>query len=156
MSNIQAAAIFDKILSADDSIKLTTLRKEILTIFIQSKKPISAYEVLKELKAQRETAEPPTVYRVIEYLIEKKILHRIDTENKYVFCSHLENTTLQYHGILFICKTCHTAIEVIDKPFDNFLAKLSTSYHFTIDDSPVEIKGVYHRYIDQSAVFTKA
>ncbi len=133
--------VFDKLLALDETLKLTDLRKAVLDIFIKSKKPISAYEVLDKLKKKRDSAEPTTVYRVIEYFLDRKILHRIDAENKYVFCTQLDHLDTTYHGIIFICRKCLTASEIMDKSVVDFLISLSRQHHFLIDDSLIEIKG---------------
>ena len=101
---LKTEKIFELILESHQTIKLTALRKDILSIFIESQKPISAYDALNILKTKRESAEPPTVYRVIEYFVKNKLIHRIDAENKYVFCSQLQKPTMTYHGILFVCQ----------------------------------------------------
>ena len=139
---LSTSDVFSQVLSSDHTLKLTALRKEVLRIFIQAKKPISAYEALDRLKKKRDSAEPPTVYRVIEYFVEKKIIHRIDAENKYVFCSQLGRQKSEYHGIIFLCKKCLISFEVMDKSYADFLKTLSDHHHFSIDDSVIEIKGI--------------
>lgn len=134
--------IFNKLIAVDGTLKLTELRKDVLKIFIQAKNPISAYDVLDKLKKKRESAEPPTVYRVIEYFVDKHVLHRIDAENKYVFCTQLDHPNKKYHGIIFLCNSCHSSTEVMDNSYADFLNKLSRHHHFQIDNSVIEIKGV--------------
>ena len=134
--------VFHQLVVNDNTLKLTDLRKAILSIFLESKKAMSAYDVLAILKKSRDSAEPMTVYRVIEYFIEKNIIHRISTENKYVFCSQIEHSPCQHHGLFFICKKCLSSFEVLDKNFDTLLKALSQQYHFLTDPSFVEVKGI--------------
>ncbi len=134
--------IFNKLLAADALLKLTDLRKDILKIFILSKKSISAYEVLNRLKKKRPKAEPPTVYRVIDYFVDKKIIHRIDAENKYVFCTQLDHPKLAHHGIMLICTQCFASEEITHSVFTDYLKTISLQHHFMPSDALVEIKGV--------------
>lgn len=147
MSEAQQA-VFQQLLANDKTLKLTDLRQAILSIFLQSKKAMSAYDVLAILKKTRDSAEPMTVYRVIEYFIEKHIIHRISTENKYVFCSQTEHKACEHHGLFFICKKCLASFEVINKDFDTLLKTLSNQYHFLTDASFVEVKGICQRCIN--------
>lgn len=134
--------VFHQLIKNDNTLKFTTLRKAILSIFLESKKAMSAYDVLAILKKSRESAEAMTVYRVIEYLIEKNIIHRISTENKYVFCTQIKHGSCEHSGLFFICKKCLSSFEVLDKNFDALLKNLSRQHHFFTDASFVEIKGV--------------
>lgn len=134
--------IFQQLLENDATLKLTGLRKDILSIFIDSKKAMSAYDVLAILKKRRDNAEPMTVYRVIEYLISRNIIHRINTENKYVFCSQAEHNSCQHRGLFFICKKCLSSFEVMDEKFDILMQAISQKYHFLVDPDFVEIKGI--------------
>lgn len=134
--------MFDKLLLIIDNLKLTPLRKEILKILIQSKKPIGAYEILAKLKNKRKGAEPPTVYRVIDYLLKKNIIHRLEAENKYIFCSQLDNSKASHHGIILVCQTCLASFEVLDEKFTEIVSALSTHHQFSISKFPIEIKGI--------------
>lgn len=133
--------MLDTILSSNPSIKLTPLRKDILTIFINADKPMSAYEVLKQLKKVRDGAEPPTVYRVIEYFIEKGIVHRIATENKYILCTDQNHKKSNDPAIILVCKKCHHSEEVFDKKLIDGFRLLTQSHQFFLDNPTLEITG---------------
>jgi len=134
--------LFNKLLSGDDTLKLTSLRKDVLEIFMAAEKPISAYDVLSELKKIRANAEPPTAYRVIDYFVEKNIIHRIDAENKYVFCTQIDGHKKHCHGIIFICKKCLASNEIIDQSSAQFFEQLASKFGYVIDGAPVEVKGL--------------
>lgn len=140
MKTLSVSNIFNKLTLLNHTLKLTELRKDILEIFIKEKKPLSAYEVLEKLKKKREKAEPPTVYRVIDYFLEKQIIHRIETKNKYVLCAQLEHKKSEYHGFIFLCKKCLTSFEVMNSSYSKFIKSLSNHHSFLID-SVIEIKG---------------
>jgi Fur family zinc uptake transcriptional regulator len=131
-----------KKLSEDTDLKITDLRKDILDIILSAKKPLSAYDVLDLLKTKRTNAKPPTVYRVIEYFVEKKVIHRVETTNKFVGCSQLDNFKTKYHGILFLCQECGNSFELVDDEFLAALKSFSKKHHFSVNESLVEVKGV--------------
>jgi Fur family zinc uptake transcriptional regulator len=126
----------------DGDLKITDLRKDILDIILSAKKPLSAYDILDLLKSKRANAKPPTVYRVIEYFVDKKIIHRVETTNKFVCCSQLDNFKTKYHGILFLCQKCGNSFEVMDDDFLTALKIFSKKHLFAVNESLVEIKGV--------------
>jgi Fur family zinc uptake transcriptional regulator len=131
-----------KMLLQDDDLKITDLRKDILDIILSAKKPLSAYDVLDQLKTKRTNAKPPTVYRVIDYFVEKKIIHRVETTNKYVGCTQLDNFKTKYHGILFLCQQCGNSFELVDDEFLEALKNFSKKHQFSVNESLVEVKGI--------------
>src|SRR5579862_8652027 len=66
------------------NIKLTPLRVDVFNLICKSKQPITAYELLRQLRQTRSNAEPPTVYRVLEFLQSANLIHRIETSNAYI------------------------------------------------------------------------
>lgn len=123
-------------------IKLTPLRKEVLTILHEKNAPMGAYEILEELKKQRTNAEPPTVYRVLNFLVEKKLIHRIESQNTYVCCSQLAKDPTQHQAILFSCTNCQTSSEFNDDDVFTSIMKFSAKNQLKADDSVIEMTGL--------------
>ena len=90
------------------NFQLTTPRKYVLKIIVESKKPIKAYEILKKLGKVLVNPKPPTVYRAIEFWQKNNFIHRIESLNSYFACDaqHLHNGS-QY----LICDDCGKVIE---------------------------------------------
>ena len=88
--------------------RLTEPRLEVLDIIISSKKPIKAYEILKELGKKKMNPKPPTAYRAIEFWLKNNFIHRIESLNAYYRCEaqHLHIGT-QY----LICNDCGAVTE---------------------------------------------
>lgn len=125
-----------------DGLKMTALRQDLLDIFLRNQKPISAYDVLDKLKQKRPNAQPPTVYRVIEYFVQKKIIHRVETGNKYVCCSQLQSGNAEHHGVLFLCQKCGAMNELADEMLLPFLKDFSVRHDVQLDEAPIELKGL--------------
>ena len=128
-------------LLANNNILLTPLRQAILAILHDSNKPLGAYEILNKLKKKRPNAEPPTVYRVLQFLIEAKIVHRIEALNAYVCCSHMADNKSSHEAILLLCKVCNKSFEFEDKNIFESLTQFSKKHTIKIDDALIEIKG---------------
>jgi Fur family zinc uptake transcriptional regulator len=132
-----------KTMVADNGLKMTALRQDLLEIFLKTKKPISAYDALDLLKHKRPNAKPPTVYRVIEYFVEKKIIHRVETGNKFVCCTQLSHSDVAHHGILFLCEACGSTQEFVDDAFIPFLTAFCDRRKLQLNtDAPIELKGL--------------
>lgn len=122
-------------------ITLTPLRQDILEIIYSDKHPLGAYDILNKLKTKRPNAEPPTVYRVLEFLIQAKLIHRIESQNTYVSCSHLSESEQLHLAILLFCKKCRNSFEFEDKNIVKSLKKLAENNSLEIDSSVIEIQG---------------
>ena len=59
-------------------LRFTAQRRRVLELVWKSHRPIGAYDILDQLKADGHSAAPPTVYRALEFLIEADLVHRLD------------------------------------------------------------------------------
>lgn len=122
-------------------IKLTPLRETILVIMCHFEQAISAYEILRQLRKVRPNAEPPTVYRVLEYLQQAHIIHRIASKNTYLCCIH-PDVPHRGQGQLLLCDRCEQADEVFDGSLKQAFADYTKTHGFQFRDDLIEIHGV--------------
>lgn len=134
-------ALIQKIENSNQEVTITSLRSDILKIIFSSAVPLTAYAILDALRKERHSAEPPTVYRVMDYFVEKKIIHKIDSDNTYVICANIEDDFEQSHGVLFICSNCNASLEVHDKKFIRMLESLAEHHFFHTDCAVIQVKG---------------
>jgi|TARA_R110002126_G_scaffold13118_3_gene56504 Fur family zinc uptake transcriptional regulator len=91
-----------------EGIRFTDARRHVTTIISSSDKPLGAYDVLAQLAVYIDNPKPPTVYRAIEFLLENKFIHRIESLNAYVTCqSDHRHTGSQF----LVCTKCSKVIE---------------------------------------------
>lgn len=126
---------------ADVEVKLTDLRKDILSILYQKNKPMGAYEILDKLKKKRPNAEPPTVYRVLDFLVHADLVHKIESQNTYVCCSGV-NEKAQHKTVLLFCKNCQNSFEYEDHDVLLSIKKFTKKHAIKVDDTLIEIKGL--------------
>ena len=69
------------------NIYLTPLREDILNVFMKNRHPLKAYDIIKELNHTRET-KPIVVYRIINFLLDKGVIHKIESKKSFILCSH--------------------------------------------------------------------
>ncbi|MEM0953391.1 MAG: Fur family transcriptional regulator [Pseudomonadota bacterium] len=98
---------------ADRGLRLTTKRKQVLTGLLASGKALSAYELVAVCEEEFDQAMPPmSVYRILDFLQEQRLVHRLDLVNRYVACSHI--TCDHSHGEpqFLICGSCNRVDEI--------------------------------------------
>lgn len=93
--------------------RLTTKRKRVLAGLIQSNKALSAYELADICKEHYGESIPAmSVYRILEFLEDEHLVHKLNLANKYVACSHI--TCDHAHGVpqFLICGNCSKVKEI--------------------------------------------
>ena len=61
-------------LCAQKGLRFTPLRRRVLELVWTGHKPVGAYALLDQLRDEDLGSAPPTVYRALDFLIEKKIV----------------------------------------------------------------------------------
>jgi Fur family transcriptional regulator, zinc uptake regulator len=117
---------------------LSDTQKRIHRILVSAQGPMSAYEVLDQMKGQR-SVTPPTVYRSLDKLIEKGLAHRLESLNAYVTCKHPHP---QEVAAFAICEVCGSVIEFSDPHIDERLTRWSGIHSFHPKRVTVEVRGV--------------
>ena len=120
--------------------KLTPLRKEVLELILNASGPIGAYDLLARLKSNSERpAAPPTVYRTLEFLLEKGLIHRLTSINAYIPCCHPREG---HQAAFLICMQCKNVKEGSSSGLTHQLELLAQSDQFSIHHSIIEISGI--------------
>ncbi|UTW45619.1 transcriptional repressor [bacterium SCSIO 12696] len=93
--------------------RLTDKRKKILSGLLQSGKAMSAYELVDYCKQQNGKSIPPmSVYRILDFLQDEGLIHKLDSAKKYIACAHI--TCDHEHGVpqFLICSKCQQVEEI--------------------------------------------
>lgn len=93
--------------------RLTNKRKQVLSGLLKSKKALSAYELADYCKEEFGEAIPAmSVYRILDFLKDEHLVHKLNLANKYVACSHI--TCDHDHGVpqFLICGKCQKVDEI--------------------------------------------
>jgi Fur family zinc uptake transcriptional regulator len=126
-------------LCRENGTSLTPLRRAVLTLILESESPLTAYQLLDQLKSIRKSAVPPTVYRALDFLIENRLIHRIERLNAFIPCAEAEHA---HHDVQFlICGSCGTVAEIEDAGVATALAKAAQKQGFRPSHAMVELDG---------------
>jgi Fur family transcriptional regulator, zinc uptake regulator len=119
--------------------RLTPLRARVLELVWSSHQPIGAYAILDQLKGDGRSAAPPTVYRALEFLLERGLVHRIESLNAFVGCPEPGGN----HSVQFlICRKCGTAAEFDDRRVIDAVGKSAAERGFTLENRIIELSGL--------------
>ncbi|HJS32563.1 MAG TPA: Fur family transcriptional regulator [Alphaproteobacteria bacterium] len=127
-------------LCAREGERLTPLRKRVLEFVWSSHQPIGAYAILDRLRTENGRAVgPPTVYRALEFLVERGLVHRLASLNAFVGCAQPGDA----HIVQFlICRQCGTAAELDDARVAGALDRRAAALGFRVQDQVIELSGL--------------
>jgi Fur family zinc uptake transcriptional regulator len=127
--------------------RLTSLRRDVLELILESRAPVGAYDLLDRLRARRGGGAPPTVYRALEFLQEQGLVHRLERLSAFVGCAetlggppchgHDHHTATQF----LICRRCGRVIEIEDRALAEALAAAALREGFALASATVEAEG---------------
>ena len=124
---------------ADRSARLTPLRRQVLGMILDAPQPTGAYDLLDRLRATREGAAPPTVYRALEFLVENGLVHKLERLSAFVGCiAHDDHA----HAAQFlICRACGRVAEIEDHELAHALEDAARRLGFTVGKATIEAEG---------------
>jgi Fur family zinc uptake transcriptional regulator len=126
-------------------VRLTEQRRRVLEILCSSHRPMGAYDILAELGEEMPGAKPPTVYRALEFLQAQGLVHRLESLNAFVGCTHPEHP----HASQFlICRDCGEVEELESKSLGQTLDQALERSGFEADSRVIEVTGRCARCTD--------
>lgn len=93
--------------------RLTKKRRQVLYGLLQSEKALSAYELVDYCKNEfRENIPAMSVYRILSFLQDECLVHKLNLANKYVACSHISCDHAHEVPQFLICGECQRVKEI--------------------------------------------
>lgn len=124
--------------------QLTPKRKTVLRALVESSTALSAYELIDYCKTHLElTLQPMSVYRILDFLLEMHLVHKLKVSNKYILCTHIRCD--HDHGIpqFLICTKCDKITEQALAPeMVVGLKSHARQQGFTVTSQQLEINGI--------------
>ncbi len=118
--------------------RLTKLRRRVLELVWRSHKAIKAYEILDQLAPEIGVAQPPTVYRALEFLMAHGLVHRVDSLNAFVGCADAAH---RHDAQFFICDSCGTVSEIDDVTIGQAVSRGAKRLGFEVERRMIELHG---------------
>jgi Fur family zinc uptake transcriptional regulator len=133
--------------------KLTTKRKQVLSGLLQSDRAMSAYELVDYCKEVYGESPPPmSIYRMLSFLQDEHLVHKLNLANKYIACAHI--TCDHEHGVpqFLICGDCQRVEEItVGKSTINTLKRKVEEAGFHLTSPQLEINCRCNQCNDKAA-----
>jgi Fur family zinc uptake transcriptional regulator len=101
--------------------RLTAQRREVLNCVAESHNAVGAYEIIERMAIHGPRPAPITVYRALDFLLAHGLVHKVESRNAYVACSHTHDGG---PTALLVCESCGLVSE-LDAP--ELFSKLESS-----------------------------
>jgi Fur family zinc uptake transcriptional regulator len=88
--------------------KLSRNQSEILSCLRKAKEPMSAYAILDRVRTAG-ISHPPTVYRALAGLMQKGMVHRLESRSAFIACGH---GGCDGKFAFAICRQCGRVVEI--------------------------------------------
>ena len=150
MNKAQSKKIIAKAekLCKESNVKLTEKRRNILSVLLSKDgKPMSAYDVADLYKDYFENAiQVMSVYRMLDFLVEENLAHKLESTNQYIACSHIACEHEHRAAQFLICDECQTVDEVmLQDEVKSAIYKSVANKGFHIQQSQLELHGLCDR-----------
>lgn len=127
-------------LCAQRGVRLTPVRRRVLELIWRSHEPVGAYAMLDVLRVEGFNAQPPTVYRALEFLTEQGLIHRLESRNAFIGCPSPDHP---HQALYLICTQCGMVEERAETPLlMAALADLTQQSGFQIIGRTLELTGL--------------
>jgi Fur family transcriptional regulator, zinc uptake regulator len=118
--------------------RLTPLRRRVLELVLSSGKPVGAYNLLNQLRADGYSDAPPTIYRTLEFLQTQGLVHRIAKSNTFVACSRPHD---EHYSLIFVCGECGEAVELEEQRIVEDIGRCANQLGFCVPHQVFEVEG---------------
>lgn len=122
----------------DGGHKITNVRRQIINIFSQAKKPLSAQEIIIKLKLKNINVNKTTVYRELQFL----------HDNNYLIKVHLKphETSYEYKGLIhhhhLVCESCGKIDNITNCLADELESEIFKKRGFKVKRHSLEFYGI--------------
>ncbi len=126
------------------NLRLTSKRSNVLQLMLDENKPLSAYDIMASYQIYfQESISVVSIYRMLNFLIQAQLIHKLLSSNKYLVCSHITCSHVHEIPQFLICNTCHQVEEVgIGKSLVSELEANIVSTGFKLQRQQLELYGI--------------
>lgn len=142
MANLSQLIARAQSLCEQRGVRLTAQRERVYEIIIQSKRAISAYDLLDILRETEPQAKPPTVYRALDFLLSQGFVHKVESTNSFIACCLPGHE--QHCSQLLICDSCGAVEECHADTLSVALQDKAHQVGFSVSHHVVETHGTCH------------
>ena len=118
--------------------KLTGQRREVLSCVAESHAAAGAYDIIERMAARGTRPAPITVYRALDFLMGHGLIHKIESRNAFVACSHAHDGK---PAALIVCAKCGTVAELDVPQAFELVERAAVAQDFRAGRTMIEMSG---------------
>lgn len=100
-----------------NGVRFTKKRQEIFETLVGLSAPVSAYELADAYRNNHgEAIAAMSVYRILDFLMEQHLVHKLSSTNKFIPCAHIACEHSHGTAQFLICDQCQAVKEITLKP----------------------------------------
>ena len=119
--------------------RLTGQRREVLNCVAESHSAVGAYDIIERMAGHGPRPAPITVYRALDFLEAHGLVHKIESRNAFVACTHPHEGK---PAAMLVCERCGLVAELDAPDVFEKLHAAAGGQGFTIHRSVVELTGL--------------
>jgi Fur family zinc uptake transcriptional regulator len=119
--------------------RLTGQRREVLDCVAQSHSAVGAYDIIERMASRGPRPAPITVYRALDFLEAHGLVHKIESRNAFIACSHPHDGK---PAVMLVCEKCGLVAELDTPPVFDRLEDAAAAQGFKVHRSVVELTGL--------------
>ena len=124
-----------------DGERMTAPRRRVLELLLEAGEPVKAYDLIARYGTDGQAAKPPTVYRALEFLERKGVVHRISSISAYVACTAHADDMGAHAAAFLICDCCGSTAEVAIPASELGIATAAKTVGYAIERTTIEGHG---------------
>lgn len=119
--------------------RLTGQRREVLNCVAQSHSAVGAYDIIERMAGLGPRPAPITVYRALDFLEAHGLVHKIESRNAFVACTHPHEGQ---PAAMLVCERCGLVAELDAPEMFESLQSAAKAQGFDVHRSVVELTGL--------------
>jgi Fur family zinc uptake transcriptional regulator len=121
---------------------LTPLRREVFRLLLKRGGSAKAYDLHDDMRGLHGRVAPMTVYRALDFLMQMRLVHKVDSLNSFVVCNEGEGPGQHSHQTLMaVCTACNAVSELhLHEVTEPVISHLQEKLGFKAQ--AVEVKGL--------------
>jgi Fur family zinc uptake transcriptional regulator len=119
--------------------RLTGQRREVLNCVAQSHSAVGAYDIIERMAGHGPRPAPITVYRALDFLEAHGLVHKIESRNAFVACTHPHEGK---PAAMLVCEQCGLVAELDAPEVFAMLNAAAAAQGFAVHRSVVELTGL--------------
>ncbi|WP_075216305.1 Fur family transcriptional regulator [Mongoliimonas terrestris] len=127
-------------------LRMTAQRRQVLDVLLARHVPMSAYEIIDHIADRSRRPSPISVYRALDFLVANRFVHRIESRNAFLACSHDHGEASAEAAVVFLlCESCGVAVEAEDAGLAPVLDRMAAASGFQATSAVLEMRGLCAR-----------